>query len=719
MQSTSTELKQLRLIGEIVSRINLGRSFGEILDAVYTHLREIAPCNRIAVGLVEADGARITLSAVRSDRPVVLAVGAQMPLKGTNLEGLIRRNETLILNDLEDYVKTHPRSRTNRQVLEEGMRAVMTVPLIADGGAVGVLFLSSRRRGSFETRHAEFVRQIAGHLAMSIEKSRLISMLEARNLALAESKALSERYVVQLEADVKAKTRELELSRERYRTLLAISNTINESVESDAVFDRIVEALQQVFPVDRLGIVLYERETNQARLLSLSPRGERPSPESDNIPLDRSLTGQVLRADKTLYWPDLSKLPETFESHLLEFGVRSFVAVPLKQKDRTIGTMNISSRHPDCFSPDDLSYLDQVAEPVTLALGNALAFAEIERLKTRLEKENVSLKRELTSRDAMQKIVGVSPALEEVRAAVRRVGPTDATVLIRGETGTGKELVARALHQASRRYDRVLVTVNCAALPETLIESELFGHERGAFTGAVDRRLGRFELAMGGTIFLDEIGDLPPGTQVKLLRVLQERQFERVGGRSTLSVDVRIIAATNRNLEAAMQEGTFRADLYYRLNVFPVVVPSLRDRVEDIPELALHFLDRYAHKTGRTYQGINPATMERLLAYHWPGNVRELENVIERAVILGDGPDLRVDEGLLGGRNSRSRFQRIPLAEMERRYIREVLESTRGVIYGPRGAAAVLGLKPTTLQSRMKRLGVEKPGPEARRTGNR
>jgi transcriptional regulator with GAF, ATPase, and Fis domain len=299
------------------------------------------------------------------------------------------------------------------------------------------------------------------------------------------------------------------------------------------------------------------------------------------------------------------------------------------------------------------------------------------------------------------------------------VGPTDATVLIRGETGTGKELVARALHQASRRYDRVLVTVNCAALPETLIESELFGHERGAFTGAVDRRLGRFELAMGGTIFLDEIGDLPPGTQVKLLRVLQERQFERVGGRSTLSVDVRIIAATNRNLEAAMQEGTFRADLYYRLNVFPVVVPSLRDRVEDIPELALHFLDHYAHKTGRTYQGINPATMERLLAYHWPGNVRELENVIERAVILGDGPDLRVDEGLLGGRNSRSRFQRIPLAEMERRYIREVLESTRGVIYGPRGAAAVLGLKPTTLQSRMKRLGVEKPEPEARRTGNR
>ncbi|MBN2491252.1 MAG: sigma 54-interacting transcriptional regulator [Planctomycetes bacterium] len=715
MESASTELKQLRLIGEIVSRINLGKSFGDILDAVYTHLVEILPCNRIAVGLVEADGTRITLAAVRADGPIVLAVGAQMPLGGTNLEGLIRRNETLLVNDLEDYVRTHPRSGTNRQVLAEGMRAAMTVPLIAGGGAVGVLFLSSRRRGAFETRHAEFVRQIAGHLAMSIEKSRLISMLEARNLALAESKALSERYVVQLESDVMRKTRELELSRERYRTLLAISNTINESVEFDAVFDRIVEALQQVFPVDRLAIVLCEAESNQARLYSLSPRGERPGPESDNIPLDRSLTGQALRADRTMYWPDLSALPETFESNLLAFGVRSFVAVPLKQKERTLGAMNISSRKSGCFSPDDLSFLDQVAEPVTLALRNALAFAEIERLKTRLEKENVTLRQELTARDAMQKIVGVSRSLEEVRAAVRRVGPTDATVLIRGETGTGKELVARALHQASRRRDRVLVTVNCAALPESLIESELFGHERGAFTGAVDRRLGRFELAMGGTIFLDEIGDLPLGTQVKLLRVLQERQFERVGGRTTLTVDVRVIAATNRSLEAAMTEGSFRADLYYRLNVFPVVVPPLRERVDDIPELAMHFLEHYAHKTGRTFLGVHPATMQRLLDYHWPGNVRELENVIERAVILGDGPDLRVDEGLLGAGSRGPKYRQITLAEMERRYIAEVLDATSGVIYGPHGAAALLGVKPSTLQSRMKRLGVTRPvkGPRA------
>jgi formate hydrogenlyase transcriptional activator len=717
MKSKSAELKQLRMISETVSRINLGRSFGEILDAVYTHLRDIVPLNRIAVGLIEPSGGRLTLAAVRSDGPVVLGVGAQTPLKGTNLEGLIRRNETLILNDLEEYVRNHPRSQNNRKVLEEGMRSGMTVPLIVDGGAAGVLFLSSRKREAFETRHAEFVRRIAGHLAMSIEKSRLISMLEARNLALAESKALSERYVTQLQDEVAQKTNQLEQSRERYRSLLTISNTINQSLDLDQVFDRIVNAIRPVFPVDRLGIVLYEQDKKRARLLTLAPIGEKSSPLADDIPLDASLTGTALKASKTMYWPDLSKVEPTFESFLLEFGIRSFAAVPLKHKDRSIGTMNISSRRAHRFSPDDLSFLDQVAEPVTLAVQNALAYAEIDRLKNRLEKENVSLKRELTSRGQVRDIVGVSARINEVRAAIRRVGPTDATVLIRGETGTGKELVARALHQESSRRDRMLVIVNCAALPENLIESELFGHERGAFTGALDRRLGRFELAAGGTILLDEIGDLPPGTQIKLLRVLQEREFERVGGETTIPVDVRVIAATNRNLESAIREGTFRTDLYYRLNVFPVVVPPLRDRVDDIPELATYFLTHFAQKTGRSFRGINPATMQRLMAYEWPGNVRELENVIERAVILGDGPDLRVEEALLGGRSSGPRYQRMTLAEMERQFIGQVLEATNGVIYGPNGAAAILGLKPTTLQSRMKRLGVNRPGNPPRNSG--
>jgi len=530
METNSTELKQLRLISEIVSRISLGKSFGEILDAVYENLRGIVPCNRIAVALVDPGGRRITLSAIRSDGPAVLDIGVQMPFKGTNLEGLIRRDEILILNDIEEYIKSHPGSINTRKVYEEGMRATMTVPLIVRGTPVGVLYLSSRKRGDFVGRHATFIRQVAAHLAMTIEKSRLISMLEAQNLTLMESKALSERFVTQLKEDVKLKTHELELSKERYRTLLAISNTINQSVELAPVFNRIVEALKPVFPVDRMAIVLYEEEEHRARLLSLAPSSERPSQEADDIPMDRSLTGEVIRTHKTRYWPDLTKVDDVFENHLVDKGIRSYAIVPLMQKDRSIGTMNISNRRAHRFAPEDLAFLDQVAEPVTLAVQNALAFDEIERLKNQLLQENVTLRRELHSSQETRGIIGVSPAIQEVTAAVMRVGPTDVTVLIRGETGTGKELVARAIHEESSRKDKVLVTVNVAALSENLIESELFGHERGAFTGAHDRRLGRFELADGGSIFLDEIGDLPPSTQVKLLRVLQEREFERVGG---------------------------------------------------------------------------------------------------------------------------------------------------------------------------------------------
>ncbi len=710
METNSTELKQLRLISEIVSRISLGKSFGEILDAVYENLRGIVPCNRIAVALVDPGGRRITLSAIRSDGPAVLDIGVQMPFKGTNLEGLIRRDEILILNDIEEYIKSHPGSINTRKVYEEGMRATMTVPLIVRGTPVGVLYLSSRKRGDFVGRHATFIRQVAAHLAMTIEKSRLISMLEAQNLTLMESKALSERFVTQLKEDVKLKTHELELSKERYRTLLAISNTINQSVELAPVFNRIVEALKPVFPVDRMAIVLYEEEEHRARLLSLAPSSERPSQEADDIPMDRSLTGEVIRTHKTRYWPDLTKVDDVFENHLVDKGIRSYAIVPLMQKDRSIGTMNISNRRAHRFAPEDLAFLDQVAEPVTLAVQNALAFDEIERLKNQLLQENVTLRRELHSSQETRGIIGVSPAIQEVTAAVMRVGPTDVTVLIRGETGTGKELVARAIHEESSRKDKVLVTVNVAALSENLIESELFGHERGAFTGAHDRRLGRFELADGGSIFLDEIGDLPPSTQVKLLRVLQEREFERVGGGETLQVDVRVIAATNRNLENAIREGTFRVDLYYRLNVFPVVVPPLRERTEDIPELARFFLDKFSHKTGKVFRNITPATMERLKAYHWPGNVRELENVVERAVILGDGPDLRVGAARLGGESLGAKYQKITLEEMERRYITDVLGTTGGVIYGPMGAARILGMKPTTLQSRMKRLGIDKVG---------
>jgi DNA-binding NtrC family response regulator len=308
-------------------------------------------------------------------------------------------------------------------------------------------------------------------------------------------------------------------------------------------------------------------------------------------------------------------------------------------------------------------------------------------------------------------IVGDSPALRRVLGEIAQVAPTDTTVLIQGETGTGKELVARAIHDASARRERPLVKLNCAALPRELVESELFGHEKGAFTGALQQRRGRFELADGGTLFLDEVGELPLEAQAKLLRVLQERELERVGGTRTLQVDVRVIAATNRDLQSQVAAGRFRSDLYYRLNVFPIVVPPLRERRNDIPRLVQHFAEKTARKLGRPFEGVAPAFIERASAYDWPGNIREVENVVERAMIMSRGPLLDGADVLSPGPVQRAAAPlpgEITLEEMERAHIKRVLEGTRWQIEGERGAARILGLNPSTLRGRLRKLGIRK-----------
>ena len=338
--------------------------------------------------------------------------------------------------------------------------------------------------------------------------------------------------------------------------------------------------------------------------------------------------------------------------------------------------------------------------------------AEAER--TRLQEQNLYLQEELKSVHNFEEIIGRSPALLAVLDKVSRVAPTDATVLISGETGTGKELIARAIHSHSRRAARPLIKVNCAALPAGLIESELFGHEKGAFTGAIARRIGRFELADGGTLFLDEIGELPMETQAKLLRVLQERELERVGGTAAIKVDVRIIAATNRNLLKAVADKSFREDLYYRMSVFPITLPPLRDRAEDILLLVRFLVDKFATRTGRRIEGVSQRTLQRLASYRWPGNIRELENVLERAVILATGPtlDLEIDGELSPGPAAIEDSSLSSLEAVERRHIRAVLRQTQWVIDGPRGAAQILGLHPNTLRSRLKKLGITRESHE-------
>jgi transcriptional regulator with GAF, ATPase, and Fis domain len=340
------------------------------------------------------------------------------------------------------------------------------------------------------------------------------------------------------------------------------------------------------------------------------------------------------------------------------------------------------------------------------------AFNEIKRLKDRLQDENLALREEIDQAFMFEEIVGASAALKTVLSHVSKVAPTDSTVLISGETGTGKELIARAIHKHSRRAERAFVSLNCAATPPSLIASELFGHEKGAFTGAVQQRRGRFELAHSGTIFLDEIGEIPMDTQLALLRVLQERQIERVGGSRAISVDVRVIAATNRDLVEAIAAGAFRSDLFYRLNVFPIAVPPLRKRREDIPILVEYFVKRFAEKMAKRIRRIDKRTLELCERYSWSGNIRELQNIVERSVILCSGDTLSIDEAWLPGqtplRSTDSNALPDALQDQEREMIEAALAQSKGKVAGPRGAAARLGIPPSTLESKIKQLSIEK-----------
>jgi formate hydrogenlyase transcriptional activator len=395
------------------------------------------------------------------------------------------------------------------------------------------------------------------------------------------------------------------------------------------------------------------------------------------------------------------------EFGLAAAGIRAYASIPMIVREKMIGKAAFSRITPMAFTDSDLAILRDISRALAVSVANALANEEIRKLRDQLEQENIILREQLVRVQKFDEIVGDSPPIRRVLESVEQVAATDATVLITGETGTGKELIARAIHRLSPRARGPLVKFNCAAIPHTLLASELFGHERGAFTGAVARRKGRFEQANGGTLFLDEIGELPPEMQVMLLRVLQEREFERLGGGETVRVDVRIVAATNRDLAEDVRAGRFRSDLYYRLNVFPVHLPPLRERAEDVPLLTSHFASKHGERFGRVISRIDRRAMNLLASYHWPGNVRELENVIERAVILSRNGALRVDPDVLPGATVVGRVNE-RLQTQEREAIESALRASRGRISGPNGAAKALGLAPSTLEFRIKRLGIDK-----------
>ena len=498
----------------------------------------------------------------------------------------------------------------------------------------------------------------------------------------------------------------------RYQALLSVAESIHACREPGELFSRLASELQRVVRFDFVGLMLYDpaRDAVQPAVLET---GTTPLTSRPEVVATDSPTHFVIRSQQPLVVPDVeteTRWPEALTA-IRQQGTRSFCLLPLATARNPLGSIAFGRRERAIYSEAEVEFMGQVAKLVAVAIENATAFREIAQLKDKLAQERLYLESEIKTHHPFEEIVGDSAALRRTLEQLEVVASTDSTVLLLGETGTGKELLARAIHDRSTRRERTFVKINCAAIPSGLLESELFGHEKGAFTGAIKQKMGRFEVADGGTLFLDEIGEIPLELQPKLLRVLQEKEFERIGSANTIKVDVRLVAATNRDLRQMTAEHRFRDDLYYRLNVFPIHVPPLRERREDIPALVRYFVQRLARPMNRQVEVIPPETIEALRRYSWPGNVRELGNLIERGMILSRGRVLEVPLDELT-----PSLPPVPMEEdadatlegMERAHILRALEEANWVLGGPKGAAARLGMKRTSLQYRMQKLGISR-----------
>jgi formate hydrogenlyase transcriptional activator len=576
-------------------------------------------------------------------------------------------------------------------IRHQGAKVTCWLPLTTAHRRVGVLSFGSRDADQYGADAVAFMEQVAAHVAIAVDNA--INFDEAQRLQ-----------------------GELREERDRLRLLLEVNNLLVSRLEYPDLLKTLSESLQRVVKHDSASIALVDRESGQLRLQALTYNDARGVLEPNTLlSLEGSPSGLTFARGMARVFrrADLDQFDDKDTSPILHSGLHSVCCVPLITRRGSLGTLNVASVDPEAFPPEEVELLKQISSQLAIAVENALAFQEITGIKNQLAGEKQYLEEEIRLKHDFSDIIGDSPAIKRVLQAVEIVAPTGATVLLRGETGTGKEMIARAIHNLSPRHERTFVRLSMAALPVALIESELFGYEKGAFTGATTAKIGRLELANRGTLFLDEVGDIPPEVQPKLLRALQEREFERLGSTRTQRVDVRLIAATNRDLEQMIVDGLFRRDLYYRLNVFPVQVPALRDRPEDIPALVHHFLDKFARPLRRQITTIPTATMGALQRSFWPGNIRELENVVERAVILSSGPVLKIPLADLQPTSPRSAAGSSAasgqMRNAERELILRALRESDGVIGGPQGAATSLGLKRTTLQSKMRKLGITRP----------
>lgn len=566
----------------------------------------------------------------------------------------------------------------------------------------------------------EFIKSAAG----SFDDNELMQMSQLATIVAAALENILDR------AELQAKEEQTRKEREHYRVLVEVTNTALSKLDMKGLAYEVSEAIHNYFGFDYISLDTCDLSTHQLRTHSVfyQKNGNRMR-DSSEMPMNASLSGQVVLSQNMalLGRLDIEMLASKYSqvALLAEQDFQMILALPLVSGGKARGALKLAHHRPYVFTQDKLLLLEQISARLAIVLDNALAYEEISTLKDKLTSENRYLSEEIRNYADFDEIIGTSLSMQAVLQQVEMVASSDATVLILGETGTGKELIARAIHRLSNRKAHTMVKMNCAAVPSGLIESDLFGHEKGAYTGAQSQRIGRFELANKGTLFLDEVGDIPLDLQPKLLRVLQEREIERLGGSKLIPVDVRVIAATNCDLRQMMAARQYRSDLYYRLNVFPIVIPPLRARPEDIPLLVKFFTKKHAQLMNRHIESIPSETVARLVQMPWPGNVRELENVIERAVILTRGTALNLPLNELQYQPAPSAWQpsiaALPTAtsaqkssapmlndssEIDRECIIRVLRETNGIVAGPKGAAARLGLKRTTLLSRMQRMGI-------------
>ena len=688
IQTDQSRASRYEALIRVSQAIAAHRDPAELFDVLRKELRSVVKFDSVGVVQYDEAGNEIAWHLAERCKEMKDPLREEIPREET-ITWWVYRNQRAVVIPCVD------RETRFRKALDAvkacGIRSGCAFPLTTVHRRLGVLFLGSEEADAFSEEDVSFLSLVADQIALATD--------DALNFTASQK------------------------AQEQLKLLLDLTNSVVSTLDLRELLRNISANLRRVMQCDFVGVGLPDAEdSTHLRLYAVDfPESKGFIREEVLINIETSPAGKAFKTGEPYVATRRDMAEMAPDSPPSAEGFTVGCVLPLVSRGRVHGLLNLARREENAFSEDEVRFLMQVASQIAIAVENAVAYRQITELKDKLAQEKVYLEDEIRSEMNFEEIVGQSAALRRVLKQVETVGPTVSTVLIYGETGTGKELVARALHNLSPRHASAFVKLNCAAIPTGLLESELFGHEKGAFTGAIAQRIGRFELANGGTVFLDEVGEIPLELQPKLLRVLQEREFERLGSTRTLRTDARLIAATNRDLTAMVEEQKFRSDLYYRLNVFPIRIPPLRERPEDIALLVRHFTQQFARRMNKRIESISAETMNVMCDYHWPGNIRELQNVIERAVILSAGPELRVPlsdfktngasapspEGPSRSENHGS-MQRI-LEETERKQILAALEEARWVVAGPKGAAARLGMKRSTLQVRMQKLGIARP----------